>query len=69
MQIVISGLGLGPLLEIAIAIEPAVIATAFLSTCLIFFCFTLASILSNQRQYIFLGGKLFFKNTGVKRGP
>jgi len=54
----LSGLGLGPLLEVVIAIEPAVIPTAFLSTCLIFVCFSFASMLSNQRQYIFLGGSL-----------
>lgn len=54
----LSGLGLGPLLEAVIAIEPALIPTAFFSTCLIFACFTLASVLSNQRQYIYLGGTL-----------
>jgi len=54
----LSGLGLGPLLEVVIAVEPAVIPTAFLATCLIFACFTLASMFSNQRQYIYLGGTL-----------
>lgn len=54
----LSGLGLGPLLDVVIAIEPAVIPTAFLATCLIFTCFTLASMFSNQRQYIYLGGTL-----------
>lgn len=54
----LSGLGLGPLLEVVIDVEPAVIPTAFFSTCLIFACFTLASMLSNQRQYIYLGGTL-----------
>lgn len=53
------GLGMGPLLEIVIAVEPAIIPTAFLATCLIFACFTLASMISNQRQYIYLGGKKF----------
>ena len=54
----LSGLGLGPLLDVVIAVEPAVIPTAFFGTCLIFTCFTLASMFSNQRQYIYLGGTL-----------
>ena len=54
-----SGLGLGPLLEVVLIIEPAIIPTAFLATCLVFACFTLASMLTNQRQYIYLGGKQF----------
>ncbi|CAL1279949.1 unnamed protein product [Larinioides sclopetarius] len=54
----LSGLGLGPLLDVVIAVDPAIIPTAFFSTCLVFTCFTLASMFSNQRQYIYLGGTL-----------
>jgi len=54
----LSGVGLGPILDVAIAIEPAIIPTAFLGTCLIFTCFTLASMFGNQRQYIYIGGTL-----------
>ncbi|GIY11188.1 bax inhibitor 1 [Caerostris darwini] len=54
----LSGLGLGPLLDAVIAIEPAIIPTAFFSTCLVFTCFTLASMFSDQRRYIYLGGTL-----------
>jgi FtsH-binding integral membrane protein len=54
----LSGLGLGPLLEFAIHVDPSIIPTAFFSTCLIFACFTLASMLSDQRQFIYLGGTL-----------
>lgn len=54
----LSGLGLGPLLEIVIMVDPAIIPTAFLSTCLIFTCFSLASIFGDQRRFIYLGGIL-----------
>ncbi|XP_054722683.1 probable Bax inhibitor 1 [Uloborus diversus] len=54
----LSGLGLGPLLDVVISINPAIIPTAFFSTCLIFACFTFASMFSNQRQFIYLGGSL-----------
>lgn len=54
----LSGLGLGPLLDVAIAVEPALIPTAFLATCLIFACFTLASMLTDHHKWLYLGGTL-----------
>jgi len=56
---VCAGLNMGPLLNMAILVNPALIPTAFLSTCVIFVCFSLATIFSNQRKWLFLGGTLF----------
>lgn len=54
----LSGLGLGPILDVAIALNPAIVPTAFFSTCLVFTCFTFASMFSDQRRFIYLGGTL-----------
>ena len=54
----ISGLGLGPLLERVIVINPSIIATAFLGTSVIFVCFSLCALLSPRGQYLFLGAPL-----------
>jgi len=53
-----SGLGLGPLMEYAILINRSLIPTAFLSTCLIFGCFSLSAVFSNHRKWLYLGGTL-----------
>jgi len=53
-----SGLGLGPLLEYAIVVNPSIIATALLSTCVIFTCFSLSAMFSDHRKWLYLGGTL-----------
>ncbi|CAG2117674.1 unnamed protein product, partial [Medioppia subpectinata] len=53
-----SGLGLGPLMEYAILVNPTIIPTAFLSTCVIFGCFSLSAVFSDQRKWLYLGGTL-----------
>ncbi|XP_054168299.1 probable Bax inhibitor 1 [Oppia nitens] len=53
-----SGLGLGPLMEYAIIVNPTLIPTAFLSTCVIFGCFSLSAMFSDQRRWLYLGGTL-----------
>ncbi|XP_061432687.1 probable Bax inhibitor 1 [Lethenteron reissneri] len=52
------GLGLGPLLDFVIAINPSIIATAFMGTSLIFGCFTLSALYARRRSYLYLGGTL-----------
>lgn len=53
-----TGLGLGPLMENVIQIDPSIVPTAFLATCLIFVCFTLSALLAKERSYLYLGGML-----------
>jgi FtsH-binding integral membrane protein len=53
-----TGLGLGPLVWTVAALNPDTIPTALLGTALIFVSFTLASLLTRKRYYLFLGGVL-----------
>ena len=53
-----SGMSLGPLLDMAVRIEPSIVPTAFLGTSVIFICFSLASLLSRDRKFLYLGGIL-----------
>merc|ERR1719277_7229 len=53
-----SGMSLGPALDLAVRVDPSVIPTAFLGTSVIFICFSLASLLSNERKFLYLGGFL-----------
>lgn len=53
-----SGLSMGPLLDMALFINPSIIPTAFLSTCVIFGCFTLSTMFADHRKYMYLGGTL-----------
>jgi len=55
----LTGIGLGPLLDIAIQINPSIIPLALMSTFVVFICFTVSALLSNQKQWLFLGGLLF----------
>lgn len=53
-----TGLTLGPMLEMAIYINPNMIPVAFISTCLVFGSFSLSSIFSNHSKWIYMGGTL-----------
>jgi len=53
-----TGLGLGPLLDFVMMVDPSIIPTAFLSTCFIFSCFSLSAMFSDHRKWIYLGGTL-----------
>ena len=52
------GLSLGPLMEVALLIDSAIVPTALASTALIFACFTVSVIFSDQRSVLYLGGSL-----------
>ncbi len=54
----LSGLGLGPLLDLGIRINPAVIPNAFLMSTVIFACFSGAALFAPDGQYLYLGGTL-----------
>ncbi|XP_076823383.1 putative Bax inhibitor 1 [Clavelina lepadiformis] len=53
-----SGLGLGPTLDFAIAIDPQIVVTAFVMTTLIFISFSLSALFAQRRSFLYLGGFL-----------
>uniref|UniRef100_A0A1W7R9G4 Bax-mediated apoptosis inhibitor TEGT/BI-1 n=1 Tax=Hadrurus spadix TaxID=141984 RepID=A0A1W7R9G4_9SCOR len=55
----VSGLSLGPILDVVIRVNPSIIPTAFLATCVIFVCFTLCALYSDKYKWIYIGGTLF----------
>lgn len=54
----LSGTSLGPLIKGVASIDPSIVTTAFMATGLIFTCFTLASLVTNDRKFLYLGGLL-----------
>lgn len=54
----LSGVSLGPLLDMVISIDPSIITTALMGTCLIFISFSLASLYNTNRTYLYMGGFL-----------
>lgn len=53
-----TGLAMGPIMEIAIYLNPKIIPASLISTCLIFGSFSLSSIFSNHRSWLYAGGAL-----------
>ncbi|CAH1957879.1 unnamed protein product [Acanthoscelides obtectus] len=54
----LTGVGMGPLLEHVILVDPAIIVTAFLATSTVFVCFSLCALLSERGKWLYLGGTL-----------
>jgi len=54
----LSGVNIGPLLEISIMINPTIMMEALLATTLVFASFSLAAIFAPRGQYLYLGGIL-----------
>ncbi|XP_006800611.1 probable Bax inhibitor 1 [Neolamprologus brichardi] len=54
----LTGFSLGPILDSVIAVDPNVIATAFLGASVIFICFTLSALYDTHRSHLFLRGTL-----------
>ena len=52
------GCSIGPLVEQALWVDPAIIVTACLMTTTIFAAFSAAALFTKRRQYLFLGGVL-----------
>merc|ERR1712117_274700 len=50
----LSGLGLGPLLNMAVHVNPSIVSTALMSTTLIFACFSLAALFAPDGHYLYL---------------
>uniref|UniRef100_A0A1E1XIG1 Putative bax-mediated apoptosis inhibitor tegt/bi-1 n=1 Tax=Amblyomma aureolatum TaxID=187763 RepID=A0A1E1XIG1_9ACAR len=53
-----TGLGMGPLLDIVVSVDPSIIATAFLATCAVFTSFSLSALYPDHCRWIYVGGTL-----------
>lgn len=53
-----SGVGMGPLLQNVIMIDPSIVITALASTVLIFVSFSLCALFSERGKWLYLGGIL-----------
>lgn len=53
-----SGLGMGPLLSLAVQINPNIVVTALVATVLIFTSFSIVSLTAQRGYYLYLGGTL-----------
>jgi len=53
-----TGLAMGPLLELAIYLNPRIVPVSMISTCLVFASFSLSSIFSTHRKWLYMGGGL-----------
>ena len=53
-----TGCILGPLLNVAVEINPALITEAFLGASVVFACFSLSALFAPRGQYLYLGGIL-----------
>ncbi|GLU05516.1 hypothetical protein SLE2022_226130 [Rubroshorea leprosula] len=54
----LQGASVGPLIELAIEIDPGVLVSAFVGTAVAFCCFSGAAMLARRREYLYLGGLL-----------
>jgi len=54
----LQGISVSPLVSMALDVDPAIVATAFLGTVTVFVCFSLSAIYSQRRSYLYLGGML-----------
>ncbi|XP_032685015.1 probable Bax inhibitor 1 [Odontomachus brunneus] len=54
----LSGLGLGPLLELVISIDPSIVVTALVGTTVIFVSFSISALLAERGRWLYLGGTL-----------
>eukprot|EP00899_Mesostigma_viride_P006199 jgi/Mesvir1/15580/Mv03199-RA.1 len=53
-----NGASIGPLIAAVAMIDPRIIVTAFLGTCVVFACFSGAALFSRRRSFLYLGGML-----------
>ncbi|XP_015119425.1 probable Bax inhibitor 1 [Diachasma alloeum] len=54
----LSGLGLGPLLEIVISVDPSIIVTALVGSTVVFVSFSISALYAPRGQWLYLGGTL-----------
>ncbi|KAN0029887.1 hypothetical protein ACTA71_008024 [Dictyostelium dimigraforme] len=61
----VTGMSSSGLIEIYMEINPAIVLNAFIATCGIFISFTLFSLLTDKRLYIFIGSSLASLSIGI----
>ena len=54
----LNGVGMGPLLEAVIQIDPSIVLTALLATAVVFGCFSFAALWADSTKFLHLGGTL-----------
>lgn len=54
----LSGLGLGPLLEMVISIDPSIVVTALIGTTVVFVSFSISALLAERGRWLYFGGTL-----------
>ncbi|KAK8703205.1 hypothetical protein V6N13_021531 [Hibiscus sabdariffa] len=54
----LQGASIGPVIDLAIQIDPSVLVVAFVGTALAFACFSGAAMLARRGEYLYLGGLL-----------
>ncbi|XP_046422144.1 probable Bax inhibitor 1 [Neodiprion virginianus] len=54
----LSGLGMGPLLEAVIFVDPSIIVTALVGTTVMFVSFSISAILAERGRWLYFGGTL-----------
>ncbi|KAL6979789.1 Bax inhibitor 1 [Sarracenia purpurea var. burkii] len=52
------GASIGPLIDLAIEIDPSILVSAFVGCAVAFGCFSVAAMLAKRREYLYLGGLL-----------
>lgn len=52
----LSGLSIGPLVDVVIAVEPQIVVTALIGTALVFVSLSCSALLANRGSFLFLGG-------------
>jgi len=50
------GASIGPLIDMAIQVDPSLIFSSFVATALAFGCFSGAALVAKRREYLYLGG-------------
>lgn len=54
----LSGHSLGPLLDHVIAVQPQIVVTSLIGTCVVFVSFSCAALLAERGKFLYLGGLL-----------
>ncbi|KAG5892634.1 hypothetical protein JTB14_019722 [Gonioctena quinquepunctata] len=61
----LTGVGMGPLLEHVIMVNPNIIVTSFFATSAVFVCFSICAMLSERGKWLYLGGTLMSMLTAL----